>query len=74
MNVDNSVLDAYHRGGRVRVLNTSTGRSRTGIVTRSTGQAATFLLIHRDNGSSTDVLGPDDRVTAEQQGRDWLEF
>lgn len=71
--LDPSILDAYHSGQRVQVLDSGTGTVRAGMVSRSAGSHPAFLLIYRDGGfGSPKVLGPKDRVVAVQSSGDWV--
>lgn len=68
------LINAYDSKVRVRVENTKWGDVRTGTVSRSTGWRPCLLLIARSNQvGSSDVLGPDDRVTAFWNGRKYVE-
>lgn len=71
---DAELIRAYRSDIRVRVENIETGHVRTGIVSRTTGWVPALLLIHRSNDiGSSDVLGPQDRITAVKRGRRYIE-
>lgn len=77
---DTTALDAapqfaayFGTGQRIRVTRTyESGETdtRTGRVSRTTGWRPAFLLMSRSNAlGSSDVLGPDDVITAVQDSR-----
>jgi hypothetical protein len=70
--LDPAILDAYHTGQRVQVLDSSTGNVRSGMVSRSAGSRPEFILLHGGGFGSPEVLGPEDRVVAVQGSGDWV--
>lgn len=59
----------YHSDSRVRVQNQTSGYTRTGRISTTTGWKPAFLLMHRSSDlGSSDVLGPEDRVIATKRG------
>ncbi|QGJ91959.1 hypothetical protein SEA_TRAAWW1_131 [Mycobacterium phage Traaww1] len=66
-----ALIKAYETGVRVRVE--GEGLVRTGVVSRTTGWRPALLLMHRSNAQgSSDLLGPNDRITAVWDGRKYV--
>jgi L-fucose isomerase-like protein len=71
-----SLLRAYRSGVRVKVERTygdGETYTRTGTVSRTTGWRPALLLMYRSNSAgSSDLITPDDRVTAVKIGRKYV--